>query len=220
MTNKITAAVQRLSAILPLQNNLTSLDTESKKIYHAIQQSYLTQGRAPTLAELNTVSPQARASIGTLSEKDMLVSNAQGEIIGAYPFTSEIRKSRVEINGHTVYAMCALDALAPAAMAQCKSRVVSECAVTRQAIIIELDNQKILNTDDVGELFVGINWQAARSATSCATSLCTEMIFLKGEETALQWQAGDSCNREFFTLPEAVQFSAEFFVPLVDSSER
>jgi mercuric reductase len=114
--------------------------------------------------------------------------------------------------------MCALDALAPATMAKCNSHVVSECAVTRQVIIVELDNQKILNAEDTHNIFVGINWQAARSATSCATSLCTEMIFLKGEEVAHRWQAGDTENREFFTLPEAVQFSAAFFLPLVSTS--
>ncbi|MDH5613331.1 MAG: alkylmercury lyase family protein, partial [Gammaproteobacteria bacterium] len=150
-----------------------------------------------------------------LSVKDMIVSNAQGEITGAYPFTSEARQSRVELNGHTVYAMCALDALAPAAMAQCNSRVISECAITQQAVIVELDNQKILNADAACDIFVGINWQAACSKTSCAASLCTEMIFLKGEDTARQWQTDDPSNRELFILPEALQFSADFFVPLI-----
>jgi len=218
-TNKITAAVQRLSAILPLQANLASLDAGSRKIYHAIQQSYITQGRAPALAELESISAQARESVRTLSDKDMIVTNAQGEITGAYPFTSEARQSRVELNGHTVYAMCALDALAPAAMAQCNSRVISQCTITQQAITVDLDNQKILNTDAARDVFVGINWQAACSKTSCSASLCTEMIFLKGEEIALEWQAGDSNNREFFTLPEAVQFSADFFVPLAACTE-
>ena len=218
-TNKITAAVQRLSAILPLQANLASLDAGSRKIYHAIQQGYITQGRAPALAELDSISPQAREAVRNLSAKDMIVTNAQGEITGAYPFTSEARQSRVELNGHTVYAMCALDALAPAAMAQCNSRVISQCAITQQAITVELDNQKILNADAARDVFVGINWQAACSKTSCSASLCTEMIFLKGKETALEWQAGDSNNREFFTLPEAVQFSADFFLPLATSAE-
>jgi hypothetical protein len=110
-----------------------------------------------------------------------------------------------------VHAMCALDALAPSAMAHCKSRVVSRCAVTQAAIIIELDDQKILNADETRDLFVGINWQAARSTGSCATSLCTEMLYLKGEAVALQWLAENPAGREIFTLPEAVQFSAGFF---------
>lgn len=209
--DKITTAIQHLAAILPLRQNLESLDADARKIYHAIQHQYLTGGRAPTLAELNAVSPQAPAALRTLADKDMVVTDAGGEITGAYPFSSEPRTSRIEINGHTVHAMCALDALAPSAMAHCKSRVVSRCAVTQEEVIIELDDRKILNAKETRDLFVGINWQAAQSASSCATSLCTEMLYLKGEAVALQWLAENPASREIFTLPEAVQFSAGFF---------
>ena len=219
MSEKISAAVQRLAGILPLQKNLAGLDASSRSIYHAIQHSFLTQGRAPTLAELNAVSAQAIDALRLLCDQDMIVSNAQGEVTGAYPFTSAARTSRVEINGHTVYAMCALDALAPAAMAQGKSRVISACAVTQAEVVVELDDQTILHTDASRDLFVGINWQAASSASSCAASLCTEMLFLKGNAVALQWQAGNAEFREIFTLAEAVQFAAAFFVPLLSSSD-
>ncbi|MDT8453144.1 MAG: organomercurial lyase [Gammaproteobacteria bacterium] len=209
--DKITTAIQRLAAILPLRQNLESLDAEARKIHDAIQRCYITEGRAPTLAEINAVIPQARDALHTLAGKDIIVTNAEGEIIGAYPFSSEPRTSRIEINGHSVHAMCALDALAPSAMAHCKSRVVSRCAVTQAEVMVELDDRKILNADETRDLFVGINWQAARSAGSCATSLCTEMLFLKGEAVASQWQAESPASREIFTLPEAIQFSAGFF---------
>lgn len=209
--DKITTAIERLATILPLRQNLESLDAHTRKIHDTIRRCYITAGRAPTLAELNAVSPQAPAALRTLADKDIIVTDAEGEVTGAYPFSSEPRTSRIEINGHSVHAMCALDALAPSAMAHCKSRVVSRCAATQEEVIVELDDRKILNADETRDLFVGINWQAARSATSCATSLCTEMLFLKGEAVAHQWQAENPASREIFTLPEAVQFSAGFF---------
>jgi hypothetical protein len=42
-----------------------------------------------------------------------------------------------------------------------------------------------------------------------------EMMFLRDGETARQWLAADSVNREVFTLQEAVEFGSRFFVPLM-----
>ena len=39
-----------------------------------------------------------------------------GEALGAYPLTMEKREYAVQVNNHTVYAMCALDALAVSTM--------------------------------------------------------------------------------------------------------
>lgn len=214
---KITAAIQQLSDILPLKVNRDLLSTESRQVYQAILNTFIVQGRTPSLAELNTITAHPDQAILDLSEKDMVVTNFQGEMIGAYPFTMEERKYRVEQNGHTVYVMCALDALAPGAMGKCKSRVVSECAVTGQPVMIEMDRQTILNLDENSDVSVGINWQATCATEACADSLCTEMIFLKRRETTSQWQAVNPEYREVFSLPEAAQFSAGFFVPLMDN---
>ena len=42
------------------------------------------------------------------------------------------------------------------------------------------------------------------------------MFFLKDFETADQWQKKQSLEREIFTLDEALEFSAGFFVPLIE----
>lgn len=42
-----------------------------------------------------------------------------------------------------------------------------------------------------------------------------EMMFLKDDKIAEQWLAEDPTNREIFTLQEAVEFGARFFVPLM-----
>lgn len=55
----------------------------------------------------------------------------------------------------------------------------------------------------------------ASSTISCADSLCTEMIFLKNKAIAEEWLNINSKNREIFTLPDAVEFSARFFTPLI-----
>jgi hypothetical protein len=42
-----------------------------------------------------------------------------------------------------------------------------------------------------------------------------EMMFLRDGDIAGQWLAEEPDSREIFTLPEAVEFSARFFVPIM-----
>jgi hypothetical protein len=41
------------------------------------------------------------------------------------------------------------------------------------------------------------------------------MIFLKGQQVADQWRAEAKDNREIFDLPDAIDFAAGFFLPLL-----
>ena len=68
-------------------------------------------------------------------------------------------------------------------------------------------------------------WDAAEDGASCASTLCTQMVFLKDAATAEQWQ-GDAgevdpaapASREIFALPDAVRFAAQFFRALGSSA--
>ena len=82
--------------------------------------------------------------------------------------------------------------------------------------------QTIENKYEVAHVYFGINWGAASSCCSCADSLCSEMLFLIDTETAKTWLNNDVENHEIFTLPEAVEFAAGFFKPLMqqDSTTR
>ena len=42
-----------------------------------------------------------------------------------------------------------------------------------------------------------------------------EIIFLRDSKIAQRWLAQDPDNREVFTLQEAIEFGARFFVPLI-----
>lgn len=212
---KVQQAVARLGQVLPIKRILDQLDPVSAEVYLAVVNAFYSKGRAPTLDELGSISHEASQIVKHLSEQDMLTLDESGGIKGCYPFTMEPRVHRIRINGHQVHAMCALDALAPSAMFSCSSKVDSECAVSGASIHIELDDQAIVNQSVSGDVHFGINWMAASSCCSCSDSLCTEMIFLKDAETASQWQQQDAENRETFTLPEAIAFSAGFFKPMM-----
>lgn len=212
---RVKQAVARLARILPLKKHLQELDKHTADIYSSVLTSFYHQGKAATVAELGKMHKHAAEQVARLAQLDMITLDAAGEIRGCYPFTMENRVHRILINGFQVHAMCALDALAPAAMFECRAEVDSECAVSAAPVHIELDNQTVLNTEQVAGLHFGINWMAADGCCSCSDSLCTEMLFLKDLDIARSWQNEDSVNRQIFDLPEAIEFSSGLFKPMM-----
>jgi mercuric reductase len=213
MNTKVINAVERLNRILPLAKRQQGLDRELADVYQAILHSYVQRGASLSRDEIAKQVDNLDEAIKILKDNDMVVFDTNGEPVGAYPFTMEAREHQVTVNGHTVHCMCALDALAVSPMFDIETAINSKCHVTGEAINIQQRNQEILNSDKNTDVYFGISWNSAAN-NCCATSLCTEMLFLKGKQVADQWQAMDAENREIFDLQDAVDFAAEFFVPL------
>lgn len=154
-------------------------------------------------------------AVQILKQSDLVVFNDDGEPIGAYPFTMEEREHKLAVNGHQVHCMCALDALAVSPMFDMALEIKSMCRVSGEAITLKQKGFEILNAHEVEDLFFGINWNAASSGSCCADTLCTEMIFLKGHGIAHMWRDEDAQNKQIFTLNEAIDFAARFFMPLM-----
>ena len=154
-------------------------------------------------------------ALETLKALDLVVFSAQGEAIGAYPFTMEPREHRVKVNGHRLHAMCALDALSIAPMFGLDTELTSVCRVTGDPIRIRQSAMKLDGATLSSDAQIGIAWAAASSDSCCANNLCMEMIFLRDADIAAQWLAEAPDSRECFTLPQAVEFGARFFSPLL-----
>ena len=212
---KVETAITRLQNILPIKHRLDDMNVDFATIYFAVVNSFFEKGRAAKLSELESIHSGAREIVADLGKQDMLTLDDTGEVKGCYPFTMEERVHRVQLNGFEVHAMCAMDALAPSSMFECSSVISSECEVTAKPIRIELNNQTIENIEEVAGVHFGMNWLAASSCGSCADSLCTEMLFLKDQDTAMAWLNDDAVNREIFTLPNAVKFATGFFKPMM-----
>ncbi len=136
----------------------------------------------------------------------------RAEVAGAYPFTAEPRVHRVQVGGHTVYAMCALDALSVAPMFETCTRIDSRCHVSERPIVIQMEAAGVIDAQPASP-WVGIRWQATSGCA--AQSLCMEMVFLYDRATAEAWQQEDPDNISIFDLPDAVAFGAAFFRPLL-----
>jgi mercuric reductase len=145
----------------------------------------------------------------------MATFSDSGELIGVYPFSATERDYLIRVNGHTVYAMCALDALAIAPLFNMVTQIISHCNVTGNKIDIQMTGNKVSNIDETRGIYMGVAWNGANTNACCADSLCKEIVFLRDEKTARQWLADKAIDGELFTLAEAVQFANRFFVPLM-----
>ncbi len=214
MNSKVQNAVNHLNKILPLTERQQKLSPETVNVYQKILNSYVELGRTLNKAEIAEQVENVEEVINTLRTNDMVVFDSKNEPVGAYPFTMEQRDHKVKVNGHLVHSMCALDALAISPMFNIKTHIDSKCHVSGDSISIDQFDQEVLNKDENTNVHFGINWNSAAN-NCCATSLCTEMIFLKDEEIANKWFSEDTDNREIFAIDEAIEFASFFFKPLV-----
>ncbi|MFP4611753.1 MAG: alkylmercury lyase family protein [Thiohalophilus sp.] len=211
----IPAAVARLNAQLPLKARQAQLSPALKNLHQAILRGFIEHGRAPTRSELETVieGKVLEAGLRKLGEADLIVLDKEGKRpVGAYPLTSEHTAHQITVNGHSLHAMCALDALSVAPMFDETVSIHSRCHVTGSPIRIQMRGDTLLDARP-GDAIVGIRWQMPTAVA--AHSMCMEMVFLENRATAERWQDGDIDNISLFTLPEAVAFGKGFFLPLM-----
>ena len=213
----IVEAVERLNTQLPLKARQNRLPPELKTVHQNILMSLASQGRPPSLNDLKSVASvgNIEAGLQRLGKDDLVVLDAEGQSpVGAYPITIEETPHRITVNGNTIHAMCALDAVSVAPMFQAEVRVESSCQVTKTPIKILMLGSNIIEVEPNEDVTVGIRWQMPSAVA--AHSMCMEMVFLKDRQTAEQWQNGDTENISLFSLAEAVEFGKRFFLPLMD----
>ena len=215
MNNKLETALKRLNKILPIKERQDQCAPELKELHQQMLRSFVTRGRILNQNEMAKWVDNVPQAIKVLSENDMAIFSENGEPTGAYPFTMNKREHIVLVNRFKVHAMCALDTLAIAPMFKENTEISSQCRVTGEPVHIRMSGESIQNPQEANNLYFGIIWGAADSGSSCADSLCLDMIFLKDSEVAKKWLSNDVQGREIFTLAEAVQFASRFFVPLL-----
>lgn len=214
MDAKLEKALKRLKCILPLQERQAECRRQIRELHQHVLRSFVTQGRILTREEMAQRISNLEDAINMLRESELMVFSEEGLPVGAYPFTIEVREHKVRINGHQVYAMCALDALAISPMFGIHAHIFSRCRITGDPVNIQQTGRIIENPNEAGDVHLGIAWGAEETDACCANSLCMEMMYLRDSNIAWQWLEADLENREIFTLPEAVEFASEFFIPL------
>jgi len=198
----IQSAVNRLNSQLPLKARQDKLPVVLKTLHKTVLTSLVKQGRPPTADELkmNLGAENIRGSLQRLGTDDLIVLDAEGKYpVGAYPVTSETTTHKIFVNGHTIHAMCALDALSVAPMFDAEVVIESSCRVSESAITIQMRGSKILEVQPSEDaVMVGVRWQMPLGVA--AHSMCMDMVFLKDRPTAMAWQNNDSENTSIHTI--------------------
>lgn len=212
----IQSAIDRLNSQLPLKARQDQLTPDCKKLHQQVLQTLAQEGRAPSRKELTELagSDGVDACLKRLASDDLVVMDSTADNpVGAYPITIEKTPHKITLNGHDINAMCALDAVAVAAMFDTEVQIESRCHVSGTTISILMRGSDVVSASPGPGVTIGIRWQMPSGVA--AHSMCLQMIFLEDHDTAISWQAGDLENISLFSLPEAVEFGKRFFLPLL-----
>lgn len=192
--------LERLSSQLPLAARRAALPPDLAARHREILAAYVATGRPPSLIPADA----------TLAAADLVVIG-DGEVAGAYPFSSETTPHRLRLvdTGVIVHAMCSLDAVAVAAVLDTTAEIDSTCAVSGEPVRI-IQQALTVAAADPADIRVGIRWQ---DPVGCAAhSMCRDMIFV-GAGRAPVW-TGEEGDAAVLTLEEAIALGDAFFRPL------
>lgn len=210
-------AMSEPEGVLGRLSNITPIED---RVWQAVLECYAEAGRAPLVAEIANKTGLDRENVQRtlhrLEARDVVLLDQSGEAItGAYPFTEDATPHRVHLPGHTVNAMCAIDALGAGAMYGVDVTIESACRQCERPITITTrDHGHALERVDPDGTAV---WTGQRYANGCAaTSLCKVLAFFCGDEHLIAWWHGNAPRPSdgiHLTLVEAMQVGKAIFVP-------
>lgn len=190
----------------------------------ALLRHYAETGQAPALNVLAARTQLNEALIESLlaelCQRDLVVME-DGRIVGAYPFTDRDAGYLVELNGQTLNAMCAVDALGIGAMCGNDVTIASRCRHCGAPIQIA--------TQDRGQALAqaapanAVVWLSIRYEGGCAaSSLCTATAFFCSDDHLAEWRQKHQSDAPGFRLSieEALEAGRALFGPsLVDATD-
>ena len=192
----------------------------------ALLRLYTEEGRAPSLGTLATRAGLTEATVRPLLEglrqRDLAVLDADGKrIVGAYPFTDRETGHRVRLDGRSLSAMCAVDALGIGAMCDRDIAIDARCRHCGAPIRI--------TTRDRGRALADVQpamavvWLSVRYKDECAAnSLCAATAFFCTDDHLAAWGRERHSNEPGFRLSidEALEVGRAIFGQSLVSSDR
>ena len=200
------------------------LDPEHDHVWQTILGLFRDQEGAPAVATVALAAgrsmEQTERALRVLQDRDLVVLDAAGVILAAYPFTRYWTGHRVMIGSQAVNALCAIDALGVGALCGRDTIITSSCAWCHTPIRIETDGgglalRSITPTHAVVWCTLVFN---GRVAQSC----CPSTVFFCGDAHLDRWaNAGRSLGRgDRLTMAEAFEIGAALFAPLLRTTAR
>jgi hypothetical protein len=212
-------ALDAIFEVFGVAQGWTDYTTAEDRVRAAVLRSYGDRGRAPSVAELAADSglPEVavRDALGRLRGRDMVVlDGASGEVAGAYPFTERDTGHRVRLDGRTLNAMCAVDALGAGAMFGRDSVIQSSCRQCARKIAITTGEEgAALATVVPAETVV---WTGIQYQDQAATTLCTVIAFFCSDAHLEAWHSENPGLKGYrMTVDEGMQTGKAIFTPFL-----
>lgn len=218
---EVLQAVDKLNSLLPLAARQQQLDSELRHLHQLILHTFVEQGRPLPITDAadHLARYSVQQAFQLLAKQDLIVLDVEQQMImGAYPMTYEVTPHIVEVNGHAINAMCALDALAVAPMFRIATCIRSSCVISGEPVLLRMLGEQVESLQAPADLYVGIRWQSPCGAA--AHSLCRDMVFLGGQEAVDKWQQRSEAEGSVFDISAAVALGAAFFRPLLAAPEQ
>jgi len=142
-----------------------------------------------------------------LAAEDLVHFDADGNVAVAYPFSGRPTAHRVLIDGHSVYAMCAIDALGMAAMFDRSIAVTSRDPVTDAEINVWLQPGGTGTWQPDGAVVV-----AGRCCDGAAFEGCCQVMnFFASSESAARYLRERAVDGFPITIPQAIEVGRAIF---------
>jgi alkylmercury lyase len=200
-----------------------ALPAPQDSLWRTVLTLFASQGRPPSVAEIASdtgwPAAQVRALLLELQTHDHLgVNQAADAIVYVYPFTSQPTEHRVSINGRTLNALCAIDALGACGMYRTDATITSSCRLCGTAI--EIGTARHGAALNHARPAGAVVWYDFAYRQTAATSCCPSIGFFCCDEHLQQWMAAQATARTGcrLTLGEALEVGRAIFGPVFAGS--
>nr|WP_176704592.1 alkylmercury lyase family protein [Pseudomonas sp. K-62] len=204
---------------------LHTLNPDEDQAWRVVLRFYATQGRPPQIAEIATTVdvPQqdAAALLHKLQLRDLIgLDPSSGAITHAYPFTQSPTEHRVQLNGHALNALCAIDALGTAEMYDTDVTIRTQCRFSGEAITVSTAKKgRALQSISPAQSVV---WYDFAYAGNAAASCCPLIAFFCSDAHLRNWLDAQQPARAGarLTMPEALELGRAIFGPVLREAVR
>ena len=196
------------------------LEPQDDLVWRTIRGLFVERGRAPQahdLARATARTPeQTLHSLRALRARDLVVLDDGGaSVLAAYPFTSYDTGHQVTIRGHTLNALCAIDALGISAMCDADTTIMSACPCCGEPIRVETGGHG-RELQSVAPA-AAVVWYTLVFDGCAAQSCCPSTLFFRNDAHLRRWlDAGRSREEgDRLTVTEAFEIGVALFGPLL-----
>jgi alkylmercury lyase len=196
------------------------LEPAQDRVWRTVIKLFARSGRPPHLhqiaIETGLSEENIRVLVSELQTFDLMGSDASADVIlYAYPFTGEQTEHRVQLRGHWLHAVCAIDALGTAGMFRTDALIQSSCRACGSRI--EIRTSQGGKSLSYARPVDAIVWYDLAYSGRAAASSCPAIAFFCSGAELQQWLRAQRPQRagSRLTLEEALEVGRALFEPVL-----